>query len=193
MLSSFDGKHRNMSNESPRSPEGRFTNKPDTVEVEAIESDEKRVEYELGLGSGDADGSLMIEPGFGHPIEFRFGRTRKTSPCLLVHGRECPQLGAEYVLVQPDVIAKDPRKGWMPIGGHWAETQADLVYVGREDTPQFRFGPDVSRCHAYLSQTRTKRGVSHLTLAADEGEPRYVRVVVHPDDLREPPPEWCKR
>jgi hypothetical protein len=105
-----------------------------------------------------------------------------------VQGSECPQLRADYILVQPDVLAKDPRRGWVPIGSPAPENRGegwagDLVYIGRQDTPQLRLGPDVSRRHAYISAGFNDCG-SYLDLTMDEIESHYARVRIHPDDIR---------
>lgn len=167
----------------------------ETVEFEAIETDpeHKRVEFELMLGSMQ-DGEYVevcIDRDFQHPIEIDFGRTPETSTCFLVQGRECPQLKADYILIQPDVIAKDPRKGWVPIGGMHArrpkEEALETVYIGRDETPQLRLGPDVSRTHASVD-FRRKPGIELLTLCADSHKKGfYARVVAHPEDIEKLP------
>jgi hypothetical protein len=182
-----------MSDESPRESVDESTDEAATVEFEAIEADpdSERIEFELMLAPDKGEGpvSVEIKPDFKHRIELRFGRTSETSPCLLVPGSECPQLGAEYVLIQPDVIAKDPRKGWVPLGGIHAVTPTalDTAYVGREESPQLRLGPDVSRHHAEVAFGPNPYNMLEVRTFQDEG-PHYVRVSVHPDDLVELPP-----
>jgi hypothetical protein len=177
-----------MSDES-REPVGDHADEAETIEFDAIEGepDSERIEFELMLTPTDEGGaSVEIKPDFKHPIELRFGRTAETSPCFLVHGSECPQLGAEYVLIQPDVIAKDPRKGWEPIGGTPVD-RFGTAYIGRgEETPQLRLGPDVSRHHAQIEHV-PHRNVIEVGTFQDEDR-RYVRVIAHPDDLIELPP-----
>jgi hypothetical protein len=174
----------------PDNPEAQA---PDTIEFDAVEvnSDQRRIDLELTLkgGTWEAGDFLDIQPDFRHPVEFRFGRTSETSPCLLAHGSECPQLRADYILFQPDVVAQDPRKGWLPIGGihtRWppAEERIDVVHIGRLETPQLRLGPDVSRSHAEL-HLRLQPEHEHLELHAYADLNRYVRVSVDADDLGE--------
>lgn len=145
----------------------------------------------LGILRNGEHEEVDFNPDFRHPIAIDFGRTSETSRCFLVHGRECPQLNADYILIQPDVIAKDPRRGWVPIGGQHVlrpEEQArEAVYVGREETPQLRLGPDVSRSHCEIESCR-KPGGESLTLTThsrDEGS--YARIIAHPDDIEELP------
>lgn len=165
----------------------------DTTEFEAVEADpeQRRIELELLLkgGAWEAGDFLDIKPDFRHPVELQFGHTPETSPCLLVRGSECPQLRADYILFQPDVVARDPRKGWVPIGGLHArrspvEERMDTIYIGRQKTPQLRLGPDVSRSHAEIS-LKLKPTHSYLQLHACENFDRYVHVSMHPDDLAE--------
>ncbi len=42
-----------------------------------------------------------------------------TAEIEVVRGELVPQVGALYVLSQPDVIAEDWRRGWIPVGGRW--------------------------------------------------------------------------
>jgi hypothetical protein len=160
---------------------------PETVEIEALEADpeRERIEFELML-TPDREGgaTVRIKPDFKHPVELRFGRTPETSPCFLVHGSECPQLGAEFILVQPDVIAKDPRKGWEPIGGLRVDR---IAYIGRgEESPQLRLGPDVSRLHAEVEYRREPYNYIEVATHQNQGR-RYVRISAHPEDLAELP------
>lgn len=81
------------------------------------------------------------------PTEIRVGQTTGTSPLFLDRGwnyRElCEAAGVDdpdvYVLVQPDVMAADPEKGWMIFAS------GEKVRIGRAETPQFRLGNDVAR------------------------------------------------
>lgn len=165
----------------------------DTIAFDAVEAnpDHRRVELELLLkGGGWETGDFLdIKPDFQHPVELRFGRTAETSPCLLVRGSECPQLRADYILFQPDVVATDPRKGWIPIGGihsrrYPVEERMDDISIGRQATPQLRLGPDVSRWHAEIS-LKLKPTHSCLQLHAYSNDDRYARVSMHPDDTAE--------
>jgi len=80
------------------------------------------------------------------PIEIRVGQTAETSPLLLDGAwnyREiCEAQGVEpsaHILVQPDVMAEDPQRGWIMI------PKGEKVTIGRATTPQFRLGNDVAR------------------------------------------------
>jgi hypothetical protein len=81
------------------------------------------------------------------PVEIRVGQTAETSPLFLYDGwnyRElCKAQGIDsegaYVLVQPDVMADNPQRGWIVI------PYGEKVTIGRAKTPQFRLGNDVAR------------------------------------------------
>jgi hypothetical protein len=165
----------------------------ETIKFAAIEADpdRERVDFELMLTPpGEHGGEVEIKRDFKHPIELRFGRTPETSPCILIHGEECPQLGADYILIQPDVIAKDPQKGWVPLGGVHARSPQtpDTAYIGRRESPQLRLGPDVSRHHAEVVYGPSPYNFLEVRTFQDEG-PHYVRVSAHPDDLAVFPPD----
>ena len=59
-----------------------------------------------------------------------------TPELMVVAGREIPQLGAGCIILQPDVLVNDPRRGWMPVGG----TYPELAKVDPEYTPWFDLG-----------------------------------------------------
>jgi hypothetical protein len=114
----------------------------DTIEFAAIELEQpERDCYEISNGT-----AVRVSPHFDGPIEIRVGQTTETSPLFLHHGYEFPDLLSEaeaapgvysYVLMQPDVMAEDPERGWLVI--------TDWRGIGRSETPQFRLGPDISR------------------------------------------------
>lgn len=52
-----------------------------------------------------------------------------TPDIQIVRGENVPQLDALYVLAQPDVIAEDWRRGWIPVGGHWP----DEIYLREQE------------------------------------------------------------
>lgn len=93
------------------------------------------------------ESEVVLEGIHEFPVEIRAGQTTETSPLLLDWGgkyRElCEAQGIEatgaYVLLQPDVMAEDPQRGWLivPRGG--------TVSIGRAETPQFRLGNEVAR------------------------------------------------
>lgn len=61
-------------------------------------------------------------PSFSVPlsseVELRI-ELPSTPEILVCAGREVPQLGAPYLLVQPEIVAGDWRRGWVPVGGDW--------------------------------------------------------------------------
>lgn len=56
----------------------------------------------------------------------------------IVSGLDWPGLNARFVLVQPDVVATEPRRGWIGLGG----AHATRLALGRRDSLQFDFGAD---------------------------------------------------
>jgi hypothetical protein len=113
----------------------------DTTEFDAVEVETpERVSYELRSGTG-----VRISRDFSSPIEIRVGQTAESSPLFVHQGTDFPDLCAAegqephgaHVLIQPDVFENDPERGWMVIS-EWSD-------VGRQDTPQFKLGRDISR------------------------------------------------
>lgn len=112
----------------------------DTIEFAAIEPEAKRVCYELHSRLG-----VRVSQTLKSPIEIRVGQTTESSPLFLHNGQDFPELcaadGADpfhaWVLVQPDVMDEDPKRGWLVI--------TEWTGIGRSETPQFRLGRDVSR------------------------------------------------
>lgn len=119
--------------------------------IARCESDNVPVEYELIGRQG-----LPVRLDFKHPVELKLGRDSQTSSCFLIDASVCPQLRAEYIIAQPDVVRRDPARGWIPIGGYYEK----IVDLGREASPQLRLGPDVSREHCYVSISRTLIDIS---------------------------------
>lgn len=81
------------------------------------------------------------------PIELRLGREPETPTCLIVSASQVPQLGAEFVIVQPEVVSEDLTRGWIPLGGRHGQE----LRLGRQDSPALRLGPDVSRNHCMVT------------------------------------------
>jgi hypothetical protein len=55
-------------------------------------------------------------------------------PRIFLVPADCvPQLGADWVVVQPDVFRKDARRGWEPV--------RDQSFLGRAETTRIQFGP----------------------------------------------------
>lgn len=99
----------------------------------------------------DGPRTALIRRDFGGSVEIVFGGD-DAGRCTLLHGSSCPQLGAEYVLCQPEVVARDPRRGWLPLGGR----HRDQLYLGRDDSPELVLGPSVSHDHAWLLLTTSE-------------------------------------
>jgi hypothetical protein len=113
----------------------------DTIEFAAVELEQpERVCYELRNGTG-----VSLNYHLESPVEIRVGQTAESSPLFVHPGTDFPELceteGQEpelsFVLLQPDVFADDPKRGWIVV--------SDWTAVGRKATPQFRLGRDVSR------------------------------------------------
>lgn len=125
----------------------QFETSAETVEFEAIAEPEiprRRETYELRLPD---ENDLELRLDFEGVVRIDLGRTAESSPVYLVHGAVCPQLGAEFIVVQPDVVREDPAKGWDRLP-NWAGIDLSL---GRDSTPWLRLGPDVTReGHLYI-------------------------------------------
>jgi hypothetical protein len=132
-----------MAGEPEPHPETNQTG--ETIEFAPIQLEQERVCHELG-----EDEALALPQGFRTPVEIRIGQTTETSPLFLEAGEDFPELCAAAgvdadsmrharILVQPDVMAENPRTGWAVIG------PASDFNVGRADTPQFRLGGDIAR------------------------------------------------
>jgi hypothetical protein len=139
----------------------------ETAEFAAIEQEQpERVCLEVSSGL-----AVRFEYGPHEPVEIRLGQTTETSPFFLHEGgsfRElCKAEGAEpafaHVLIQPDVMEENPELGWLVIRS-WQ-------MVGREVTPQFRLGRDISR-----------RG--HIALGPVRGEHSFEVVGVSPNPTK---------
>lgn len=114
----------------------------ETTEFAAVEQGPERF-LTVELGPGRAISALTIDgrSELVDQVELRFGRSPETPPCRLIRGLGIPQLDAEWILVQPDVVRRDPARGWLPLGGRFLGS----AVVGRAYTPMFEFGADVSR------------------------------------------------
>lgn len=122
-----------------------------------------------------AHDSVLVRPDFVGSVEIQLSDSEESPTVHLVHGRVAPQLRAEYILIQPDVIEKDPRRGWLPLGGvHYRE-----VDVGRESSPQFDFDDDVAGAHC------TIKGLGSNRLSIDDisADGRGITVKARSDDL----------
>ncbi len=139
----------------------------ETAEFAAIEQEQpERVCLEVSSGL-----AVRFEYGPVVPVEVRLGQTTETSPFFLHEGLSYPELckaeGIEpisaHVLIQPDVMEKNPELGWLVV--HSWQT------VGREETPQFRLGRDISR-----------RG--HISLGPVAGEHSFEIVGASPNPTK---------
>lgn len=139
----------------------------ETIEFAAIEQEQpERICLEVSSGL-----AVRFEYGPWEPVEIRLGQTTETSPFFLHKGgsyRElCEADGVDhvsaYVLVQPEVMEENPELGWLVVNS-WQ-------MVGREVTPQFRFGRDISR-----------RG--HIALGPVRGEDSFEIVGASPNPTK---------
>lgn len=137
-----------------------------------------RAVHELRYSSADgvhiSDGpkQLTVSREFTCPVDMRLGCTTVEQRVVLIHGRECPQLGASYLLVQPDVVARDPRRGWLPLGGRHPEQ----LFLGSEDSPELELGDGVDPDHAVVS-------ITSEGICITDGSSTGTDVRAHPDDV----------
>lgn len=164
----------------------------DTQEFELIRPPEgmvERTEFEL-----TGHQRVPVKVDFREPIELRLGRDEQTPTCYLI--RNPSHLGREgdFAIVQPEVVRKYPGRGWVE------PNLVDLIKLGREASPRFEFGPDVSRMHCLVAKTTAREGVAEAIEIENYGR-NGLRVLVHPDDLvaeaesfepspDDPLPEW---
>lgn len=95
-----------------------------------------------------SNGSEVVLAGIHeYPVEIRAGQTADTSPLFLDHAWNYRELceaqgfdpGEAQILVQPDVMATTPERGWLIV------PRGEKVSIGRAETPQFRLGNEVAR------------------------------------------------
>lgn len=126
-----------------------------------------------GIHVSQGEKRILLGAHFHHAPEIRLGRSgREERRLLLVHGDECPQLDADYILIQPEAVSADPRRGWLPLGGLYPSARS----LGAEDTPELELGEDVDPDHAYVSVT--SEGI-YIT----DGSTSKTEVRAHPDDV----------
>lgn len=87
-----------------------------------------------------------VELPFSGNLVLRLG-SPDALPCYLARATCLPQLGAEYVLLQPEVVARDPRQGWLPLGG----LHSVSLCLGRGESPGLDLPVTASREHLYLT------------------------------------------
>lgn len=117
------------------------------------EHPEDVVTTELRLGKALEGIGVHIRPGddkvvplpLGGDLVLRLG-SPDAQPCYLKRADCLPQLGAEYVLFQPEVVKRDPRQGWLPIGGIHSVT----ICLGRGESPSLELPMTASREHLHL-------------------------------------------
>ena len=121
---------------------------------------------------------VLLWGGWPPPVEIRLGQTTDSSPLFLDQGRAyeevCEAAGVDpnfaLVVVQPDVMAEDPRRGWAII------PQGEKVRIGRAVTPQFRLGNDVSRNHLEIENNKWEDPDHVVRIANEDRNPIKVRV-----------------
>lgn len=124
---------------------------------------------------------VILWGGWGvDPVEIRLGQTTESSPLFLeqagrhTHKDLCDAAGVDpdfaLVVIQPDVMAEDPRRGWavIPSGGK--------VLIGRAATPQFRLGNDVSRKGHLEIENKKVENDHEVRIANQSRNPIKVRV-----------------
>jgi hypothetical protein len=101
------------------------------------------------IGQWDGARRAIVRLDFEGPIDIVLASGRDHDRLTLVPGRVCEQLGARYILMQPEVVRADPSRGWLPLGGvhHYR------LSIGRYDSPEFVFTSEVSRDHVDIFLT----------------------------------------
>lgn len=104
------------------------------------ESDEGQPSHSIRI-ERQPDGSILYEvPPDHEPPSFKIpvGEGRVVDielppnpPIRVVDGREFPQLDVPFVLVQFEVVTRDWRRGWFPLGGEHYE---DEMHLGDEES-----------------------------------------------------------
>lgn len=144
----------------------------ETIEFAAIKPEQELVWHEV------SDQSAVIISGLcEYPVEVRIGQTTETSSLFIERGREyaalCEAEGIDpstaYVLVQPDVMAENPRAGWLVISPN------KEVNIGRAETPQFRLGGDIAR-KQHMTIKNKGGSQEELSITAYSLNPTKVRV-----------------
>jgi hypothetical protein len=144
----------------------------DTQEFEALQPPERtfeRREFEL---AGSQQVTAWGE--FTHPIELRLGHDEQTPLCYIVWYPSRDSRLNTYAVVQPEVAYERQGQGWCEID--W-RTAAKL---GREVSPQFRLGPDVSRRHCRVASTNQEEG---RIIEIENYSRNGLLVAMHPDDV----------
>jgi hypothetical protein len=70
---------------------------------------------------------LFVDHCFSH-LALQLGSDSSRVVVELASALDWPQLDARYVLVERQALAQDPRRGWLPLGG----TYADKLVLGPE-------------------------------------------------------------
>jgi hypothetical protein len=94
---------------------------------------------------------LFVDHCFSQ-LDLRLGSGSAEIGVEIVSGLDWPQLDARYVVVEPKAVEEDPRRGWLPLGGVYADR---LV-----------LGPETAG--ALLGATRTAPEVAQVLLSAYE-------------------------
>lgn len=129
------------------------------------------------------EAEIELEGLCEYPVELRIGQTGETRPFLLDQGsayRElCDAAGVDptltYVLVQPDVMKKDPRRGWAVI------PYGETISIGRAETPQFQLGGDIAREEHMQIENMERRPHSNKIMRIEAGGDNPVKVRVKSD------------
>jgi hypothetical protein len=146
----------------------------DTQEFELIRPAEpviERTEFEL-----HGHQRVPVRVDFREPIELRLGRDEQTPTCYLIRYPSHFDRKDSFAIIQPDTVRRYPGRGWI-------EPKCDLIKLGREVSPRFEFGPDVSRMHCLVAETDTREGETAKAIEIENYGRNGLRVLAHPDDL----------
>ena len=152
----------------------------DTLEFPAVVEPEREPRVELFLGVGEW---VAITHAQQAPVELILGDPTTAKPIQLL--TDLPyqlQPVARFLLLQPDAVSRDLRRGWCPLGLEDEPLEYALCLGRDELMEEFDFGPEVSREHLTVARFD---GPSHLRLATrltNLGRNGTI-VRAHPEDI----------
>lgn len=112
---------------------------------------------------------------FKHPIEVKLGTDEQTPTCYIIRYPSHQSHFDSYAVVQPEVACDQQGQGWAEFSMLESATA-----LGRELSPQFRLGPEVSRRHCLVRLSVQEKGD---LIEIDNFGRNGLRVGMHPDDL----------
>jgi hypothetical protein len=145
-----------------------------TQEFEAIHPPENVVERKEFDLVGHQRVPVRID--FSEPIELRLGRDAGTPSCYLIRRPSRLDRNGVFAVVQQKLFTENPGRGWVE------PNLVDVLKLGREASPGFELGPDVSRMHCLIAKTVQREGFDEALEIENYGR-NGLRVRVYPEDL----------